>query len=193
MVKSTGPDAWPQYKRQPSGRVCKLCKRASRNERERKLNKAIQAVAAETVAGGQSVIAERRYANMEKALARATTRRKADTEIRESIVANVLKQGVEKLAKVGAPVMALVFQYAQDPKSIHHEWALKLITDRLLPRRIFEELGAKAAGIEGGLDDRRPVFQVNIVQSEQPRLVRTTIDVPALPSADDIADVTPGG
>ena len=73
-----------------------------------------------------------------------------------------LKAGAIALNQVAPSVMARMMQYLDDELSPHHEWALEFFAQRILPRKLFEELGGQAAGV-GALNDKRPQFVVNIL------------------------------
>jgi len=59
-------------------------------------------------------------------------------------------------------VMARIMEYLEDPEHKHHLWALELFAQRILPRKLYEELGGQAAGV-GALSDRRPMFVLNVM------------------------------
>lgn len=189
--KSTGHVDWPQYKGKPSGALCKLCKRRARIESDRKLNRAATKMGVMPVLGGQSVVAEREQKKLIALRAKTIAKRDAHIALRQEIVQGVLKQGVELLVKDAPTVMQLAFAYATDKTSIHHEWAIKLVLDRLLPRRIFEELGAKAAGVEGGLGGAGPTYIVNVVAASPGALPSGGVRVLPAPADTNIIDVTP--
>lgn len=76
-----------------------------------------------------------------------------------------LKAGGAVLNKHAPGVLARVLQYAEDPDHPLHQWALDKLVDRILPRKLYEELGAQAAGV-GGLNDKRPVFNIQILPAQ---------------------------
>ena len=77
-------------------------------------------------------------------------------------VALALKAGSKVLNQYAPAVMARILEYLEDPESEHHLWALELLAQRILPRKLYEELGGQAAGV-GALGDRRPQFTINIL------------------------------
>lgn len=77
-------------------------------------------------------------------------------------VAKALKIGARITNDNAEMVVARLLQYASDPESEHHIWALELLAQRILPRKLYEELGGQAAGV-GSLQERRPSFQINIL------------------------------
>jgi len=67
-------------------------------------------------------------------------------------------QGVGAVNEYAADLLALVMSYALDKSSTEHTWALKLMTERVLPAKMFAELGLNAAGLlKGGKAQTRQV------------------------------------
>lgn len=93
---------------------------------------------------------------------KAGEKRSALTEASKLDVAKALKAGSLSLNAVAPAVMARVLEYLEDPESEHHLWALELLAQRILPRKLYEELGGQAAGV-GALNDKRPTFIVNVL------------------------------
>lgn len=88
---------------------------------------------------------------------------KGDKRTKERLdVTAALKAGGHVLNNYAPSVLARLIEYAEDPESEHHQWALELLAQRILPRKLFEELGGQAAGV-GALQDKRPQFIVNVV------------------------------
>jgi hypothetical protein len=77
-------------------------------------------------------------------------------------VARALKAGSNTLNHLAPSVMARVMEYLEDPEHKHHLWALELLAQRILPRKLYEELGGQAAGV-GALGDKRPMFVLNVL------------------------------
>ena len=77
-------------------------------------------------------------------------------------VAKALKAGARVLNEYAPSVLARVLEYADDPDHEHHLWALELLAQRILPRKLFEELGGAAAGI-GSLEKQRPQFLIQVL------------------------------
>ncbi len=80
-------------------------------------------------------------------------------------VAKALKAGGRVLNEYAPSVLSRVIEYAEDPESPHHIWAIELLAQRILPRKLFEELGGQAAG-GGRLHDKRPMFQINVLPAQ---------------------------
>lgn len=83
-------------------------------------------------------------------------------------VAKALKAGAAIANEYVDLVMARVLQYAADPEHKLHGWALQFLAERIMPRKLYEDLGSAAAGV--GLADKRPnyIIQVVAAQTEQP-------------------------
>jgi hypothetical protein len=83
-------------------------------------------------------------------------------------VAKALKAGAAIANEYVDLVMARVLQYAADPEHKLHGWALQFLAERIMPRKLYEDLGSAAAGV--GLADKRPsyVIQVMPATSDQP-------------------------
>ncbi len=77
-------------------------------------------------------------------------------------VAAALKAGSIATNLVAPSVMARIMNYLEDEESPHHIWALEFFAQRILPRKLYEELGGQAAGL-GALADKRPQFVLNIL------------------------------
>lgn len=95
-------------------------------------------------------------------------------------IAKALKSGANIANEYVDIVMARVLQYATDPTHRLHGWALEFLAERVMPRKLYEDLGSQAAGT--GLGDKRPTYiiQVSAAQPEQP--TGRVIDVtPSLP------------
>lgn len=96
-----------------------------------------------------------------------------------------LKAGGIALNTVAPAVMARIMMYLEDEESPHHVWALEFFAQRILPRKLYEELGGQAAGV-GALNDKRPQFIVNVlpaVPGSQGQVYEN--EVPRLPPVDD--------
>lgn len=79
-------------------------------------------------------------------------------------VALALKAGARLLNDQAEMVLARLLSYAADPTSEHHYESLKLLAERILPRKLYEELGGTAAG--GQLADKRPQYVIQILPAQ---------------------------
>lgn len=89
-------------------------------------------------------------------------KRKALKSASKLDVAQALKAGGIAINQAAPGVLARIMEYIEDPEHQHHQWALELFAQRILPRKLFEELGGQAAGV-GALNDRRPLFVLNVL------------------------------
>jgi hypothetical protein len=167
--KAVSPETWPYRKGrtgryQAYGAVCLLCERARKAEYEGRRDK-IKALVAKVDDDEKDG--------------------KKDTKLD---VAAALRAGGKVLNEYAPNVLARLLQYADDPEHPMHQWALDKLVDRVLPRKLYEELGGQAAGI-GGLNDKRPIFNIQILpsQPEQPGRVieheATTVELLPAPVA----------
>lgn len=142
-TKVLSPETWP-YKKgrtgqyQAHGNTCRECdrKRQAAYELRRDKIKAITATAADDSPDAKKAA-------------------KLD-------VAKALKAGGRVLNEFAPNVLARVLEYAEDPDHPLHQWALDKLVDRILPRKLYEELGGQAAGV-GGLHDKRPQYLIQVL------------------------------
>jgi hypothetical protein len=106
--------------------------------------------------------------------------------IRQLDVARALRVGADRLNEAAGGILATILEYASNTQSPHHEWALRLIAERVIPRKLYEDLGSQAAGIKEGKGTVRPSITV-IVQQAAP----LPPDSPAGNSVPFVIDVTP--
>jgi len=83
--------------------------------------------------------------------------------LRQTAITKALREGVRFMNAEAPTVLATLFVYIADPTHPHHEWAIKFVAERLLPRKMFESLGAKAAGIDVESGGNKPLVTI-IVQ-----------------------------
>lgn len=81
-------------------------------------------------------------------------------------IAKALKSGAAIANGYVDMVMARVLQYAADPEHRLHGWALQFLAERVMPRKLYEDLGSQAAG--SGLGDKRPQFILQVLPAQQP-------------------------
>jgi len=78
-------------------------------------------------------------------------------------IAAALKAGADVVNQEAVSVLTRIAEYANDPASIHHEWALKLFAERILPQRAFAALAVKEAGLENADAAGGPRISFNIL------------------------------
>lgn len=105
-------------------------------------------------------------------------------------IAKALKSGANIANEYVDIVMARVLQYASDPTHKLHGWALEFLAERVMPRKLYEELGSQAAGT--GLGDKRPTYLIQVLPAPQqqqpappqPRVIEgQVLTVEALPAS----------
>ena len=158
-TKATSPDLWPYRKGRKGiyaahGGLCLLCEKQRKSEYESRRDKIALAVAdvpAVSIRGDA--------AGKDKGKQRdAVVASKLD-------VAKALRAGARTLNEYAPSVLARVLEYVEDTESPHHLWALELLAQRILPRKLFEELGGQAAGL-GSLDKQRPSFVIQVLPAQ---------------------------
>jgi len=96
--------------------------------------------------------------------------------IRQLEIARALRVGAAKLNEAAEGILATILEYASNSQSPHHEWALRLIAERVIPRKLYEDLGGQAAGIKAGQGTARPAVTI-IVQPATPAAVVPSVVV----------------
>lgn len=147
--KVVTPQTWPHRKGrtgtyQPNGTRCMECEKARKAKYESVRND----------------ITKRLGAPPASETEKATGKRKEKLD-----VAAALKAGGITLNQVAPAVMARMLTYIEDEDHEHHQWALEFFAQRIMPRKLYEELGGEAAGV-GALQDKRPQFVVNILPAQ---------------------------
>jgi hypothetical protein len=104
-------------------------------------------------------------------------------------VAKALKIGSKVLNEQAPNVLAKVLEMFEDDAHPQHTWAVQFLAERILPRKLYEELGNQAAGV--GLADKRPQYFIQVVaaqpdqpQARPPRVIdaETVTVIPAEPT-----------
>jgi hypothetical protein len=92
----------------------------------------------------------------------------AELPLRQLEIATALRSGAEGLNQRAAGILATLFGYAEKADHPHHEWALRLLAERILPRKLYEDLGGQAAGIKTGQGTIRPAVNIIIQPAAGP-------------------------
>jgi hypothetical protein len=100
-------------------------------------------------------------------------------------IAKALKSGAAIANEYVDAVMSRVLQYASDPTHRLHGWALEFLAERVMPKKLYEDLGGQAAGV--GLGDKRPQFVIQVLPAQsqaapEPRVIEGTHTVEVLPA-----------
>jgi hypothetical protein len=103
-------------------------------------------------------------------------------------VKQTLEVSAAKLKEAAPRISEIVLGYAMDPTSPNHEWAARLVAERLWPSRGYAQpLVAAAGGTNGG--GSAPSVSITILPATGPFRPDATITVePTLPALLDEAD-----
>ena len=153
---------YPVFKGKPHGVWCRAC--------AKKRRKAYESVYK------QERIAERNKRLAAKAAAAPTPASEgvvAQTDAAKPLVlpsaeaqlAATMRADVKGLAEAAPKIVATILSHAGNPRHPLHEWALKFIADRVMPKKLYEDLGAQAAGSKAGRGSARPSVTVIIQQT----------------------------
>jgi len=156
---------WPTRRGRPAGAVCRLCARErdkmfSRNAKQTRVAARIQSLAtlSETAATPAKV----------GPVSISSARLPGELPLQQLAVTKALRIGSNLLNEKAQSVLERLVLYAESPSSPHHEWALKLIAERLLPRKLYEDLGSQAAGITAGTGTVRPLVTIIVQPATMP-------------------------
>jgi hypothetical protein len=149
--KIVTPETWPYRKGrtgqyQAHGGYCMDCEKVRKSKYEDRRKAIASGVTATPVPATGS----------------ADEKRKALKTASKLDVAQALKAGSIVMNEAAPGVLARIMEYLEDPEHRHHIWALELFAQRILPRKLYEELGGQAAGV-GALNDKRPMFVLNVL------------------------------
>jgi hypothetical protein len=161
---------WPTVKMRPVGSVCRACHGAR-------------------VKKSQQAARDRMRAEAEaKAVAAVSPEgvKLAKVEAKLEITRG-LRIGADALNAMAESAWTRLAEWAEDPEHPSHQWAIEQIISRTAPRKLYEEIGAKAAGIDGP-SDKRPVFNINILPATPGAGQGAVIDVQAVEVVDDGAN-----
>ena len=155
---------FPSTRGEAVGTHCRPCSRA----RKRGLDKQARAKrAAARAAGPVSLTDMTKPAAAGKAVSTSRDALPGELPLRQLDVARALRVGAERLNEAAEGILSTILEYAGNTGSPHHEWALKLIAERVIPKKLYEDLGGQAAGIKAGQGTVRPAITV-IVQQAAP-------------------------
>jgi len=128
---------WPYQAGKPVGRFCRPCARVQHKLRKEKYAAAKKAGLAtlmpDTLPNGKPV--------------QKTGAAVVPLKPNQLDVAKALRAGATTLNQNAFELIERALSYAQDASSPHHEWAIKLFLDRILPAKLYQELGLKTAGV----------------------------------------------
>lgn len=93
--------------------------------------------------------------------------RKAITAASKLDAALALKSGARALNDAAPGIVTRLLMWAEDEQHPHHLFAVEFLAQRIMPRKLFEELGGQAAGV-GTLADKRPQFVIQVLPAQHP-------------------------
>ena len=96
----------------------------------------------------------------------------SDLKARQLEIVQALRVGAGMLNANAQQLLETLLRYAQTPTHPHHEWAFKFIVERLLPKKLYEDLGAKDAGLRPGEGGNRSSVTIIV----QPATAPGTVD-----------------
>jgi len=179
-TKPFAPATWVTYTGKTQGWMCKACDAARSSRKARRRTEVARALRKQA-AGGDPGIPQTRAAT------KAAVAAQLDAT-------SALREGVRKVNDTAGRVLAKVFEYALDPASPHHEWALKMVAERVMPTKMFAELGLAAAGAAGSRAGG-PSIQINVLPAAPvaPPDLRPAITVVPIERGASDGDVVEGG
>ena len=155
---------WPARDGKAFGAVCRLCVRNRKRDFDRKYRQ--MRVAARTQSLASLADAAVPPASG-RAVSASSNAKPGELPIKQLEIARALRVGAAKLNEAAEGILVTILEYASNSQSPHHEWALKLIAERVIPRKLYEDLGGQAAGIKAGQGTVRPAVTI-IVQPATP-------------------------
>lgn len=104
---------------------------------------------------------------VESALKRRITSNVKPLEYR-SMALELAHYSIAHLGAESLQVIERIAEYARDPDSEHHEWALKFLGERVLPTRLAQEAMLHAAGLseDKGGGNRAPTIVINVGEAQ---------------------------
>ena len=172
---------FPVYRGKPHGLWCRTCAKQRRKVYETKYQQvriaernkraAAAAVTNPPPASGCTV-------------AQAEAARSIVLPDAETQLAAKMRTEITSLTEAAPVIVATILAHAKNPKHPLHEWALKFIADRVMPKKLYDDLGTQAAGSKAGRGALRPAVTVIIQQTGpapsdplQGRVIDVTADV----------------
>jgi len=165
---------WPNAKGNAVGAVCRLCSRQRKRDFDLSYKQARVAARTQSLA----TLAEMPTFVPAKGNAVSTSRdaNEGELPLRQLDVTRALRIGTKRLNEAAQGILETILEYAGNSQSPHHEWALRLVAERVIPRKLYEDLGAQAAGIKAGQGNVRPAVTI-IVQAATPAAPEPSIRV----------------
>lgn len=150
---------FPSIGGKPNGTACRTCVRTRKRAYEDKYKRERIAVRAAAAAAAATLPASGVGAGENSVV------QLPDLPSRKLEVSHALRSGAKALNDAAPEILATIIGYARNPRHPHHEWALKLIAERVIPKKLYEDLGAQAAGIKSGQGTVRPAVTIVVQQA----------------------------
>ena len=167
------PEHWPATFGKAVGSVCRLCSRNRKRDFDRKYKGMRVAARTQSLA---SLADSKPPAATGRSVSKTRDAQPGELPVKQLEVARALRVGAAKLNESADGILATILEYASNSQSPHHEWALKLVAERVIPKKLYEDLGGQAAGIKAGQGTARPAVTI-IVQPATPAAVVPSIVV----------------
>lgn len=177
-AKPATAEHWPVEKGELQHDICRVCSRQRKRVYDKKYRAERVAARTQTLA----VLAETPTPSPAKEGMPTLSGMASETvelqRVHKLQIARALQAGASELNKHAQGILERILLYAGDPKSLHHEWALKLIAERVIPRKLYEDLGAQAAGIKAGQNaPARPAVTIIVQPATAPAPVEPSIKI----------------
>jgi len=156
--------------------ICRLCSRQRKRAYDKKYRQMRVAARTQDLAA-LAATPTPTPAKMELLAPSQRDVKKDELAVSQLQVAKALRVGAATLNEHAQVILERVIRYAADSASPHHEWALKLVADRVIPRKLYEDLGAQAAGIKAGQGTIRPSVTIIVQPAAGPAPVEPSVTV----------------
>lgn len=176
LIEDINPNTWPYVHGVRKGAFCKPCAAARKRDFEAKRRKERVAARAAGTATLDGVPAERIPGK------HSGIRLPTELPTRHLAISKALRGAAEVLNDNAESIIRTIVGYVNDARSPHHEWAMRLLAERVLPKGLYDDLGRQEAGIGAGLAGG-PRIMINILPSgpAQPTPNVNVVEVQALP------------
>lgn len=178
--KETAKASWPQSHGKPNGRVCLLCSRAYHKKYKHESRRLLKEARA---AGTSTLMVPPELART--ALTPVPAHKGSDPRttvpgeltLKQLNTAVALREGASVLNANASALVATALGYAMDRTSVHHEWTLRHFLERIMPVKMYAELGLSTAGVASASGERRPSVTINVLPATAPNAEGRVVDV----------------
>lgn len=101
-------------------------------------------------------------------------------------VATALDAGVDYVNRHAETILTRLVHYVNTPESPHHEWALRLLAERVIPAKAFTSLAEREAGV--GQNDKpvQPPVTIIVQGTGETRISARVVSPDAVPELEDL-------